>query len=121
MRVIWGRCWERGSVPAYWPIIQILRVCAERPDFAQLTEALGPGIEQVAALVPEIVRPAPVHGERTGSGRIDPEQARFRLFDAVATLLKNVARSGPLLMVVDDLHDADQPTLQMLRFVARGD
>ncbi len=93
LRVSWGRCWERGSVPAYWPIIQIIRACAERPDFAQLTEALGPGIEQVAALVPEIVRPAPVHGERTGSGRIDPEQARFRLFDAVATLLKSVARS----------------------------
>jgi hypothetical protein len=78
-----------------WPIIQIIRMCAERPDFEQLTEALGPGIEQVGALVPEILRRAPVQGERTGSRRFDPEQARFRLFDAVATLLKSVARREP--------------------------
>ena len=34
-------------------------------------------------------------------------------------LLKNVAHNDPLLIVIDDLHDADQPSLQMLRFVAR--
>jgi len=95
-------------------------VCSERPDFAQLTEALGPGVEQVAALVPEIVRRAPVHRERTGSGRIDPEQARFRLFDAVATLLKSVARREPLVIVIDDLHDTDLATLQMVCFLARA-
>jgi predicted ATPase len=120
VRVIWGRCWERGAVPAYWPIIQIIRVCAERSDFAQLAEALGPGIEQVAALVPEIVRPAPVPGERAGLRRIDPQQARFRLFDAVATLLKCVAQREPLVIVIDDLHDADPATLQMVSFLARA-
>lgn len=53
-------------------------------------------------------------------GSTDPESARFRLFDAVATLLKNVARVSPLLILVDGLHDADQPSLQMLRFIARA-
>ena len=37
LRDIWGRCWEGGGAPAFWPIIQIIRACAERPDFAQLT------------------------------------------------------------------------------------
>ena len=50
---------------------------------------------------------------------MDPEQARFRLFDAVATLLKSFAGLGPLVMVLDDLHDADISSLLMLRFVAR--
>ena len=120
MRVIWGRCWEGGGEPAYWPIIQIIRACAERPDFAQLTEALGAGTEQVASLVPEIVRPASSHRERAGSEPIDPEQARFRLFDAVATLLKSVAEREPLVIVIDDLQDADLATIQMVRFLARA-
>ena len=90
---LWGRCWARAGSLAYWPIIQIIRVFAERPDFAQLAEGLASAIEHVAALVPEDVRPAPV-GKRTGLRRIDPEQVRFRLFDAVATLFKSVAHAS---------------------------
>jgi tetratricopeptide (TPR) repeat protein len=120
MRVFWGRCWEGGGAPAYWPIIQVIRACSERPDFAQLTEALGTGIEQVALLVPEIVRPASVHGEGADSQRIDPEQARFILFDSVSTLLKSLASREPMVVVIDDLHDADAAALQMLRFLARS-
>ena len=120
MRVMWGRCWEGGGAPAYWPIIQIIRACAERADFAQVTEALGAGIAQLASLVPEIVRPLPMHAERAQSERLDPETARFQLFDAVATLLKSLARHEPLVLVIDDLHDADVAALQMLRFLNRA-
>src|SRR5216684_8244306 len=120
IRVTWGRCWEGGGAPAYWPFIQILRACAERPDFAQLTEALGAGVVQLASLVPEIIRPLPGHGERGASERVDPEAARFRLYDAVATLLKSLAHRQPLVVVIEDLHDADLAALQMLRFLARA-
>ena len=61
----------------------------------------------------------PIENE-LGSEPIDPEPARFRLFDAVATLLKSVAQREPLVIVIDDLHDADLATLQMVRFFARG-
>ena len=47
-------------------------------------------------------------------------QARFRLFDAIATLLKKVASSAPLLIVLDDLHEADHSSLELFKFVARG-
>ncbi len=120
IRVIWGRCWEGGGAPAYWPFIQILRACAERPDFAQLTESLGSGIAQLSSLVPEIIRPIPVHGERVASGRPDAETARFRLYDAVATLLKGLALREPRVLVIEDLHDADLASLQMLRFLIRA-
>ncbi|MGH7779026.1 MAG: ATP-binding protein, partial [Candidatus Binataceae bacterium] len=120
MHVLWGRCWEGGGAPVYWPIIQVLRGCAERPDFAQAVEALGGAIGYVAALVPEIMPRVPSHEERTAADRIDSEQARFRLFDAVARLLKSLAASQPLLLVIDDLHDADIAALQMLTFVARA-
>jgi tetratricopeptide (TPR) repeat protein len=49
----------------------------------------------------------------------DPEQARFRLFDSFARLLKSRANAEPLMIMLDDLHEADQPSLLMLRFIAR--
>ncbi|MGH7779055.1 MAG: ATP-binding protein, partial [Candidatus Binataceae bacterium] len=120
VRVIWGRCWEGGGATAYWPIIQILRGCAEHPDFALAVETLGDAIQYLASLVPEIIPALSAPQERTGSYRADPEQARFRLFDAVARLLKTLATSQPLLLVIDDLHDADTAVLRMLTFVARA-
>jgi tetratricopeptide (TPR) repeat protein len=117
MRVLWGRCWEGGGAPAYWPFIQILRACIADRDSEDLKGLLGSGASEIARLIPELKLSLPsIEEAKTAT---DSESARFRLFDAVATLLKNVARGGPLLMVVDDLHDADKPTLQMLRFIAR--
>src|SRR5215472_14389510 len=49
----------------------------------------------------------------------DPEQLRFRLFDAVARLLRESASAKPIMLVLDDLHDADLASLQLLKFVAR--
>ncbi len=39
-----------------------------------------------------------------------PEQARFRLFDSITTFLKTASQRQPLVLVLDDLHWADQPT-----------
>jgi predicted ATPase len=117
MRVAWGRCWEGGGAPAYWPFIQILRACLTDRDSESLKALLGSGASEVARLIPEIKLSLPSLEEANAAP--DSESARFRLFDAVATLLKNGARAEQLLLVVDDLQDADQPTLQMLRFIAR--
>src|SRR5208282_1964246 len=46
-------------------------------------------------------------------------EARFRLFDAVTNFLKMGARSHPILIVLDDLHDADEASLALLHFMAR--
>ena len=50
---------------------------------------------------------------------IEPEAAWFRLFDSVATFVKSVAQSQPLVLVLDDLHWADRPSLMLLQFLAR--
>jgi predicted ATPase len=83
-------------------------------------EALGSAITYVASLVPEIVRSSPSHEEGVRSRQFDREEARFRLFDAVATLLKSLYSRTPMVVVIDDLHDADAATLQVLRFLARA-
>jgi tetratricopeptide (TPR) repeat protein len=64
-------------------------------------------------MLPELAAEAP-HPEAG-----DPKQLRFRLFDAVARLLRESASAKPILLVLDDLHEADVASLQLLKFVAR--
>ena len=116
-RVVWGRCWEGGGVPAYWPWIQALRTLLA--DSALELPKISASAE-LAQLMPELrVSSESPNAAAATSARSDPEQARFRLFDSVTSLLKDAARLQPLMLVLDDLHDADQPSLLMLQFVAR--
>src|SRR5262249_56174981 len=50
---------------------------------------------------------------------LDPEAARFRLFDAVTMFLRAVVGTELLVVVLDDLHWADNESLLLLAFVAR--
>ncbi len=124
MRVVWGRCWEGEGAPAYWPWIQVIRGCigsADSPERRLVLEseqALSI-VDPVAQIVPEL-RALASHPPRPAAARPDPEEARFQMFDSVARLLKSLARLGPLVIILDDLHDADDASLMMLRFVARG-
>jgi predicted ATPase len=117
--VIWGRCWEGSGAPPYWPWIQIFRSCLY--DQGISLSDLMPDSEslQVADLVPEIFEG---HGSTARSSRLasnDPEQERFRFLDSAARLLKRLASLQPLVIFLDDLQAADEPSLQMLTFVAR--
>ena len=51
--------------------------------------------------------------------QLEPDQARFRLFDSISAFLKTASQRQPLVLVLDDLHWADQPSLMLLQFVAR--
>ena len=50
---------------------------------------------------------------------LEPEQARFRLFDSITTFLKAAAQQQPLVLMLDGLHWADQPSLMLLEFLTR--
>ena len=47
----------------------------------------------------------------------DPEGLRLQLFEAVARLWETAARTGPLVVVIEDLHWADESTRHLLRFL----
>jgi tetratricopeptide (TPR) repeat protein len=47
------------------------------------------------------------------------ESERYRMFDAAATFLRVIAHDAPVVLVLDDLHWADRPTLQLLQHVIR--
>ncbi|MHB8691338.1 MAG: ATP-binding protein [Solirubrobacteraceae bacterium] len=114
-RVMWGRCWEGGGAPAYWPWLQVIRAYLREPEAIDVLAGLGPGAGYIAHVFPEVQRLVPDVGPLPLA---DLEQVRFALFDSVATLLGQAAERQPLVLVFDDLHAADPPSLQMLEFVA---
>jgi eukaryotic-like serine/threonine-protein kinase len=114
-RVYWGRCREDEGAPAYWPWVQAIRAYARDADPVALAWQAGAGAAEVAQLVPEVAEKLDVEPAK-GS---DSEEARFRLFDSVTGLLLATARDRPLVIVLDDLHWADEPSLLLLRFAAR--
>jgi tetratricopeptide (TPR) repeat protein len=118
-RVLWGRCHETEGAPAFWPWIQALRTYARGVPADRLRRQLGDDAAELARLVPAIRTQLPDVAETTPDSPVDPEAARFRLFDAVTMLLRSIATDDTLLVVLDDLHWADNESLLLLAFVAR--
>ena len=56
-----------------------------------------------------------------GSAEVTSEIERRQTFEAVAQLLTGLARSRPLLVVLDDLHEAGASTIELLHFAMRWD
>jgi eukaryotic-like serine/threonine-protein kinase len=115
-RVLAGRCWEAGGAPAYWPWVQALRGYIRELEPETLRDRLGSGAVEVAQILPELRELLPGLPEPAS---FDSEGARFRLFDAAAEFLQSASRSRPILLVLDDLHAADAPSLLLLQFLAR--
>jgi DNA-binding SARP family transcriptional activator len=114
--VLVGRCWEAGGAPAYWPWVQSLRPHLRETDAESLRPYLREGAGDVARLFPEL---RDVLADLPSAPSIESEGARFRLFDSVTAFLKSAAAARPLVLVLDDLHAADEPSLLLLQFVAR--
>jgi hypothetical protein len=86
----------------------------EESEPEALRSQLGAGAADLAQIIPELHAHFPDLSEPS----LEAEGARFRLFDSVARFLKNAAAARPLVLVLDDLHAADEPSLLLLRFVA---
>lgn len=115
IRATWGRCWEAGGAPSYWPWVEVLRQLVESLE-APLD--LGTQGRFLAQLAPDLAERFGVAGQDAPTPS-DPESARFLMFDAVAGLLRRFASSSPLAVVIDDLHAADLASLLLLTFLAR--
>ena len=116
--VLWGRCWEGAGAPSFWPWVQVVRgyVQVQAGDPALLRHDLGAGAADIAQLVPAVRDCVP---DLPAPPPLEPEAARFRLFDSLAGFLRTAAARRPLLLVLDDLHWADVPSLALLRFMSR--
>ena len=116
--VAWGRCWEAGGAPVFWPWLQAARALMRADDAA--ARAAARGLPALARMFPELSGDAgPAPGTRGGDLHEDSEADRFYLFDALATWLRRLTADRPAVLVLDDLHAADEASLLLLRFLAR--
>jgi DNA-binding SARP family transcriptional activator/tetratricopeptide (TPR) repeat protein len=113
--VFWGRCSEGDGAPPFWPWTEVLRAMSDRMRPEQLRRALGAGAGDLAQLGPELAElvPGPAAPQP-----LDPEAARFRLYDSLSRFLARLAAIQPLVFVFDDLHWADAPSLGAVGFLA---
>ena len=116
VQVLWGRCYEEPGMPPYWPWAQPIRSYVRNQSQSQLLSEMGPGAVEIAEIVAELREKLP---DQEPVPSLEPEQARFRLFNSITTFLKNAAQSQPLLLVLDDLHWADRSSLLLLEFLVR--
>ena len=109
--VLYGRSEEELGAP-YQPFAEALGHFVAHAPLDRLTEHVAEHGGELAALVPGLGRRL---GALPPAGSADPETQRFRLFAAVIGLLAAASADNPVVLVLDDLHWADRPTLTLLR------
>jgi tetratricopeptide (TPR) repeat protein len=113
--VLHGRCDEDLSAP-FQPWVQSLRHYLAHADPGALRADLAETAADLVRVVPEVSR----FVSDLPASDPDPESARLRLFEAIDGLLASASRSAPVLVVLDDLHWADKPSLVLLRHLVRS-
>jgi len=112
-----GNCYEEGSPSLpYLPFVEAMRSYVLERDSDELKRELGSGATDVARIVSEVRDRVEVEPREPG----DAEQDRYRLLQSVTDFLRNASSVQPLLIILEDLHDADRGTLDMLAHVARS-
>jgi DNA-binding winged helix-turn-helix (wHTH) protein len=114
--VLEGHATEGEGAPAFWPWMQGLRGLMGAVGPERIAATLGSGASELARLLPELRKWLPDLAE---PDPLESAQARFRFFDAVTTALQTASRERPLVVFLDDLHWADEPTLLLFQFLAR--
>ncbi|HWT24314.1 MAG TPA: AAA family ATPase, partial [Solirubrobacteraceae bacterium] len=108
VRVLSGDCVELGEGQlAYAPLVMAMRPLVRESD-PVLDAVPAPARAELAALLP---------GLGDGGPR-DRRDDQARVFEALLAVLEGLARSAPVLLVIEDLHWADPSTRAFLRFLA---
>jgi DNA-binding CsgD family transcriptional regulator len=114
--VLYGACDAVVRIP-YQPIAEALGHLVRVSDPEQLRHDLGAGGGELTRLIPDLAgRAGPLPDPVVG----DQDTERHRLHNAVAELLVNASRRRPLLVVLEDAHWSDTPTLLLLRHLSRA-
>jgi DNA-binding CsgD family transcriptional regulator len=117
VRVLVGGCIELGEegVP-FAPVIEALRTMLRTLEPEAARRWIRHDRTSLARLLPEL------GGPPADDQAVEPDltSAQGRLFELLLDLLERVARERPTVLVVEDLHWADQSTRDLLGFVVRG-
>jgi len=107
-----GHCYEMEGALPYVPFIEMLEYIARMAPREGFRHSLGDDASEVARLMPELRTlypdiPPPI--------QLPPEQQRRFLFNAFRSYVERASRVTPVVVVFEDLHWADEPTLLLLQ------
>ena len=102
------------GMPPYLPFLEALGHYILTAPLAQLNEQLGAYTPTLVSIFPEITHRLGAH---SAAQTLPAEQARFRLFEAVALFLSNICQHQPVLLLFDDLQWADAASFDLLTYI----
>jgi DNA-binding SARP family transcriptional activator len=116
VRVLLGRCYEAEGTPPYVAIAEVFEdALARAPNPEAFRTALGDDAGEIARLVPRLRR---VFSDIPPALDLPPEQERRYLFNSIRDTLARTVQRIPVLIVLEDLHWADEATLLLLEHLA---
>jgi DNA-binding SARP family transcriptional activator len=102
MTTLFGAAYEQEGQLAYQPFVEAFDAyLSQSPRLPEGVEPLNPIL----------------HFKRLGVS--DPQQEGWAQFKAVANFLSALGQAAPVVMVLDDLHAADEASLRLFHYLAR--
>jgi DNA-binding SARP family transcriptional activator len=111
--VLWGRATAEAIVP-FEPMVEAIRT-ALRTISPEARRRVAGERGHLALLLPELEQIVP----EARAAPAEPGVERYLLFESVAEVLRSESADHPLLIVLDDLHWADAPSLKLIEHVLR--
>jgi len=117
MAIMVGHCSEHDEAVAYLPFVEMLENFVDRASKCDsLRKALGEQASELARLLPKLKNILP---ELAPPLDLPPPQARRHLFNCFFDFVARIASEQPTLMILEDLHWADDSTLSLLDHLAQ--
>ena len=110
-----GRAYETEGSPPFIPFVEAIEQCICAMPAETLKAVLGDAAPEVARLVPDLRRQFP---DIPTPLELPPEQQRRYLFKNIAEFVQRASRLRCMVILLDDLHWADEATLELLQHLA---
>ena len=106
--VLSGRCIQLvGSVLPYLPVVDALKPLCGSPEL----EDIAGDLQELPRLMPDIAGPPP---------QAEGADLQLRLFKEMLTVIGHLSNEAPIVLVLEDLHWADESTLDLVAFLAHA-
>ena len=115
-RTLVGRSYDVDSPVPYLPFTELLEAAAKDVDRDTFRIALGDAAGEIAKIMPQLRN---LYDDIPPGLELPPEQERRYLFNSIVEFLKRAASTRPLVLMLDDIHWADEASLSVLQQVAQ--
>ncbi|HEX3428134.1 MAG TPA: LuxR C-terminal-related transcriptional regulator [Candidatus Limnocylindrales bacterium] len=118
--VLTGRSYRAGVDEPYGAILRALRPAFRAAPDDELARLLGPATEDVVRLLPDLqARLAPLGVLPLRPTVTSAERRQGRVLEGILGVVGRLAERQPVLLVLEDLHEADAATRALVAFLAR--